>query len=365
MKVRFRDLSTTDQALKTKLMDAVERVLDHGHLIGGPEIELFEAEFANRCDREYCVGVNSGTSALYLALRAVNAGAGDEVITTPLSWISTLQAIVACGAKPVFADIGADLNIDANQVEALITPYTKAIVPVHFNGRLCDLPRLREIVDRRQLHLIEDAAQAFGAQTNGQVAGSVGDIAAFSLNPMKNPAGYGEAGAVVTNDAALRERLLRLRQVGMGSGEICLEPSLNFKMDTLQAALIGVNMARTADITKRRIEIAHRYTERLSEFVKCPDNNHGPDQPSVYFDYPILANRRDALKAHLEAQGIEVKIKHTPLMPDQPAFKGLLSADVPVAREAIKRLLNLPIHEKLTNEEVDYVAECVRGFYSA
>jgi len=365
MKVRFRDLSTTDQALKTKLMNAVERVLDHGQLIGGPEIEQFEEEFAKRCDREYCIGVGSGTSALYLALRATDIGAGDEVITTPLSWISTLQAIIVCGAKPVFADIGKDLNIDAGQVEALITPYTKAIVPVHFNGRICDLPRLREIADRRQLRLIEDAAQAFGAQANGQIAGSVGDLAAFSLNPMKNPAGYGEAGAVVTNDAALRDRLLRLRQVGMGPGEVCLEPSLNFKMDALQAALIGVSMTRTADVTRRRIEIAHRYTEQLLSVVECPEKHHGHDLPSVYFDYPILADKRDSLKVHLEACGIEVKIKHTPLMPDQPAFKGLLGADVPVAREAIKRLLNLPIHEKLTNEEVDYVAECVRGFYSA
>jgi len=365
MKIRFRNLAIDDQAHKADLMAAVSRVLDHGQLIAGPEIERFEEAFASRCNQKHCVAVGSGTSALYLALRAIDIGPGDEVITTPLSWISTLQAIMATGATPVFADIGDDLNMDAEKVEALVTPFTRAIVPVHFNGRLCNMKTLGEVSQRRELAIIEDAAQAFGARANGQVAGSFGTIAAFSLNPMKNPAGFGEAGAIVMDSEELRDRLRRLRQVGMEAGEVCVEPSLNFKMDALQAALIGVNLKRTEEITKRRLEVALRYTEALAGLVKCPAVEDDQDRPSVFFDYTILTEQRDDLMAHLEGCGIEVKIKHTPLMPDQPAFRNTLQAEVPNAHHLVDKILCLPIHEKLTDQEISYVIDVIRGFFSA
>lgn len=364
MKVRFCDLSVRDQSIKANLLEAVSRVLDHGQLILGQEVEQFETLFARRCDMAYCVGVGSGTAALYLSLRALDIGPNDEVITTPLSWISTLQAIVACGATPRFADIGNDLNLMAGHVEDLIGPKTKAILPVHFTGRLCDMPALSKIAAQYNLHIIEDAAQAFGADRKGTKVGRLSTMSAFSLNPMKNPSAFGEAGAIVTNSKKIRDRLRRLRHVGMEMGEVCLEPSLNFKMDALQAAMVGVSLNRAEEVIKRRLAVAQKYTEALSGVVTCPSAKKGRDRPSVFFDYTIITEQRDALKDHLEGRGIEVKIKHSPLMPDQPAFKGFVEADVPNARRLVSQILSLPVHEKLTDAEIDYVIAEIRNFFS-
>jgi dTDP-4-amino-4,6-dideoxygalactose transaminase len=363
MKVRYRDLSVTDPAERAELMEAFARLLDHGQFLLGPEVESFEEEFATRCGRRHCVAVGSGTDALHLALRALGIGPGDEVITTPLSWISTLQAIDATGATSVFADIGDDLNLDVATVGPLLTPRTKAIVPVHFNGRLCDMASLTLLAERAGVTVVEDAAQAFGARVDGTVAGGFGTLAAFSLNPMKNPRGFGEAGAVVTDSEALRERLEVLRYVGTVNREVCIEHSLNFKVDALQAALIRVSLRRAEAVTARRLEIARRYTETLSGVVSCPPVEDGTDRPSVFFDYTIQTDRRDELADFLRRRGIEVKIKHARLMPDQPAYAHLPRPRIPRARELVAKILTLPLHEKLSDDQVDYVIESVGLFH--
>lgn len=364
MKVPFRDLRVSDPDQKARLLEAVDRVLTHGRLLMGPEVEVFEQKIARFCGMRYCVGMSSGTDALYLALRSLDIGPGNQVITTPMSWIATLNAIHLCGAEPVFVDIADDLNINAELIESAITPRTKAIVPVHYAGRICDMQKILAVARKHQLRVVEDAAQAFGARKDGVAAGGFGDANAFSINPMKVLAGYGETGAVTTNDAKAHEKLLALRYLGTVNREICYYPSLNAKIDTLQAAMITVSLDYLEANIRRRIEIAHSYCNELKGTVGCPPLPPEGARSCVFFDFQIVAERRDELKSFLEAAGVEVKIKHPLLMPDQPAYGHLPRPSVPKADWLVKRILCLPIHEKLNEEQLHYVVERVKAFYS-
>jgi dTDP-4-amino-4,6-dideoxygalactose transaminase len=364
-RIRFRDLSVSDKTVRRELLDAVERVLDHGQLLLGPEVEAFEGAVAEDCGRRYCVGVGSGSDALYLSLKACGISPGDEVITTPLSWIATLNAIHLTGASPVFADVSGNLNIDPGEIEKAIGPKTRAIVPVHFNGRMCDMAAISDIARDHELLVIEDAAQAYGAAISGRSAGAFGVAGAFSFNPMKVLPGFGEAGAVVTDREDIRDRLLALRYLGTEKAEICRWPSLNSKMDPLQAAMLMVSRRHFRRHIARRKEIAILYTRLLEGVVEFPEKSAGEpvEGESVFFDFSIIAERRDALRAYLNAQGIETKIKHYPLMPDQPAYAHLTRPRLPVADWLAVRIVCLPMHEKLSDDDVTYVAKCVRGFY--
>jgi dTDP-4-amino-4,6-dideoxygalactose transaminase len=362
-KVRFRDLSVSDLFLKKELLEAVDRVLTHGQLLMGEEVELFEKKIADYCGTKYCVGVSSGTDAIYLALRSLDLKPTDEVITTPLSWIATLNAIHLAGAKPVFVDITEDLNLNIELIESAITPNTKVILPVHYTGRLCNMERIIQIAKKHNIFVVEDAAQAFGAMSNGKYAGSFGNLAAFSMNPMKVFPGYGEAGVVLTNDKTSFEKLLALRYLGTVNKEICYYPSLNAKIDTLQAAMMLVSFKNLEPNINRRNEIANYYTKALLNIVKCPENDFTLNSRCVFFDYTIMADSRDELKEYLESKGIETKIKHPLLMSNQPAYKFLHNQSFPVAEEAVKKILSLPIHEKLTIVEIEYVCNNIKYFY--
>ncbi len=360
MHVRFRDLGIKDPGLTKELLQAVEQVLTHGRFILGPEVEIFENQIAAWCQRKYAVGMNSGTDALYLALRALGIGPGDEVITTPLSWIATVNAIVLTGATPVFVDIAEDLNIDAGLIEEAVTPKTKAIVPVHFTGRICDMPRIMGIAKRRKLYVVEDAAQAFGASIPEGPAGSFGDISCFSINPMKVLCAYGEAGAVVTDDAQLRDKLSSLRYAGTVNREDCHMPSLNGRIDTIQAAMISINLKYLKDKIKRRQDIARRYDAALQKTVICPAPSPGCH---IYYSYSILSGRRDELKQYLQNHGIETKIQHPILMPYHTAYRGKFPAKIPAAERLVQKLLCLPNDEGLSNAQVDYVIDRIQEFY--
>jgi dTDP-4-amino-4,6-dideoxygalactose transaminase len=357
--VRFADLSVKDPELRRRLVAAVERVLDHGMLLLGPEVEEFERRFASACAMPMCVGVSSGTSAVYLALKAAGIGPGDEVITTPMSWISTLNALRMTGATPAFVDIGDDLNIDADQVEAAITRRTKAILPVHFTGRLCDMPAILGIARRHGLLVVEDASQAFGAHVAGVPAGGFGDLGAFSLNPMKVLPGYGEAGAITMRSADLKGKVEALRYAGTINKETCTDIELNHKIDALQAALLSVSLDHYRPAIAKRHALALRYWRRIGRLVGFPRVPDIHDGRSVYFNLTVTAPRRDQLLAVLHEQGIEASIKHPILMPDQPAHRDLLSPTITKARNLVKQIVTLPIHDKMTFDEVDYVCDCV------
>jgi dTDP-4-amino-4,6-dideoxygalactose transaminase len=364
MQVRYLELSVKDDELRSKLLGAVDRVLQHGQVVLGPEVEEFERRVADYCDRGQCIGLSSGSDALYVALRALDIGPGDEIITTPMSWVATLNAIVLNGATPVFVDIGPDLNINAELISEAITPRTKAIVPVHYTGRICAIDRILEIAEERGLAVIEDAAQAFGAQAaDGRKAGSMGAIACFSMNAMKVFHSYGEAGAVLCDDPALSEKMASLRYAGTVNRENCHYPSLNFRLQALQAALLLVEFERVEGIIKRRREIAAYYREALQQTVECPEEE--PGSRHVYYTFTIQGDKRDDLQDFLQAREIETKIHHPFLMPQQAAFKDHYKPHIPVAEERVQRILSLPNHEKLTEEELAYVVKAVRDFYGS
>ncbi|MBF0454441.1 MAG: DegT/DnrJ/EryC1/StrS family aminotransferase [Magnetococcales bacterium] len=361
--IPYRDLSVQDPQMKAALLAAVDRVLSHGRLILGPEVQQFEEAMASACQSRYAVGVNSGTDALFLALRALDIGPGDGVITTPLSWIATGNAITMTGAKPVFVDVGRDLNINPDLIEAAITPAVKAIMPVHFTGQLCRITEIVEIAQRHGLAVIEDGAQAFGARYGEKPAGSFGTLGCFSMNPMKMLAGYGEAGVVVMNDPLLRDKIDSLRYAGTINKEDCHRPSLNGRLDTLQAAMIMVALAYLPEKIARRREISRFYAERLSGIVGCPGEN--PGYFHTYYSYTILCERRDELQAFLAVRGVETKIQHPILLPYHTAYKGSHPCSIPVAEQLVTQILCLPNQENLSWEALQTITDLVVEFYSS
>ena len=362
VKIPYLDLSVGDKSLKDDLLTAVDRVLSHGRVVLGPEIAEFEKIISEICGRKYAVGVSSGTDALYVALQSLGIGPGDEVITTPMSWIATVNAIVVSGATPVFVDVGTDLNIDPEMIVEAITPRTKAILPVHYTGNMCEMDAICDVANEHGLIVVEDAAQAFGAKNRGRAAGSFGQVACFSMNAMKVLHSYGEAGAVVTDDETLRDKMISLRYAGTVNREDCIIPSLNFRMHTVQAAFLLVELRRLDSIIDRRRKIAANYEDLLGDVVTCPNVGAGLDP--VYYTYTIQVENRDELRDFMSKNNIETKIHHPILMPYHTAYNGRFSPDIPVAERAVQRILSIPNHENMTDDELDYVTSTILEFYS-
>jgi dTDP-4-amino-4,6-dideoxygalactose transaminase len=360
MKVPFLDLKIYSQE-RDILISSVERVFDHGRLVMGPEIEDLEQKLARYCSRKYAVAVGSGTDALFLGLKALDIGPGDEVITTSLSWIATANAIALTGAKPVFSDINNDLNIDYKSVEKLISKNTKAILVVNYTGRICDMDELSNLARQHKVKLVEDGSQSFGATYNGKKCGSFGDLSAISHNPMKIFAACGEAGSIMCDKKEIYERLIRLRYNGTINKEICVEPSLNGRMDTLQASILLERLKTFENIISKRKANAEFYNNSLYKFVEIP--NSLSDRSDVFYTYTVKTEHRDELKIYLNSQGIETKIQHPELMSKQPAYKGF-SSYTPKADELVKKILCIPVHEKLTQKDLDYVVSCFRLFFN-
>ena len=361
MKIRYRDLSVSDAGMKQELLNAVGGVLSHGQIILGPEVKEFEDTLGRNCGTKYAVGMSCGTDALYLSLRVLGIGSGDEVITTPLSWIATVNAIVLTGAVPVFVDICEDLNIDPDKIAEAITPKTKAIVPVHFTGRLCKMSKINDIAKKHGIFVVEDACQAYGANLNGKMAGSFGVTGCFSMNAMKVFASYGEAGAVVTDDDELYEKLLSYRYNGTVNKEDCHTPGINARIDTVQAAMMNVNVKYVDNRIQRLREISQYYNEQLKDLVKCPFED---DSFHSYYSYTLLTEEREKLNKYLNEKGVETKIQHPILMPYHTAYKDKFPKyDLKVAENVVDQILCLPNHDKLSDSEVEYVVTTLKGFY--
>lgn len=359
--IAFMDLRVEDEKEADNLLSAIKTVLLHGRLVNGPEVSELEKRLSGFCNRKYGIGINSGTDSLFLGFKSLGIGSGDEVITTSLSWIATANAIALNGATPVFADIGDDLNIDPKSVEALISPRTKAIMPVHYTGRICDMNSLEAIAKKHGLFIVEDASQAFGAEKYGRKAGAFGDMACFSMNPMKVFASCGEAGMVVTDDREIYEKLRILRYNGTVNRETCIQPSLNGRLDTIQAAVLLERLKLVPKIIQKRREIALWYNELLEDIVRIPFES--ADEYNVYYTYTIRADRRDKLKEYLASKGIETKIQHPILMPEQPPYQKMPRADLKNAKELVQQILCIPANEKITREQVEYISRCIIGFY--
>ncbi len=359
-KVSFLDLRISNENEKKVLLKSIENVFDHGRFILGPEVELFENKFARLCNKKYGISVNSGTDALFLLFKALGIGPGDEVITTALSWIATANAIALTGATPVFADIRDDLNIDPDSVTKLINSKTKALLPVHYCGRVCDMSAILSIAKQYKLLVIEDASQAVGSSFDGKTPGSFGDYACFSLNPMKVFAACGEAGIVVADSEMIAEKLCALRYNGMIEREICMEPSINSRLDTIQAAVLLERLSYIENIVKKRRQIADFYHENLSGYVIIPVE--GTHEYNNYYTYTIRTGNRNALMTFLAEKGVETKIHHRYLMSQQRPYQNFTYEKPLVAERIVEEILSLPCHEKMTFNQVEYVCDCITQF---
>ena len=365
MQVPFLNLSAQYQALKHEILPAVEQVLAKGHYILGPTVAEFEREFASYCGTGFTVGVNSGSDALILALRALEIGPGDEVITTPFTYIAPAEAIHAVGAKIVFADINREsFNIDVEDVARRITPRTKAIIPVHLFGLLNDPQPLLQLVEKKKIHVIEDCAQSVGSSRRGRKAGSFGAMGCFSFYPTKNLGAAGDGGAVVTDDESLAQKLQMLRVHGIQRRYFHDLHGQNSRLDEVQAAILRIKLQRVDAWNNRRREIARRYN---AAFDGLPVVLPGPvDDSHVFHVYAVLSDRRDELQTHLNGRGVPTIIYYPHPLHLQKVYasEGWKAGDFPVAEEISKKILPLPMYPELTDEQVNYVITVVREFFS-
>jgi len=366
MKVPYLDLRVREKDRQQKLIRRLERVLRHGRIIEGPEVSELETAIAERVGVRYAVGTASGSSALYLALKSIGIGKGDEVITTPFTWVITAHAIAETGATPVFSDIGEDLNLDPDLIESKITERTKAIVPMHVGGLLCDMERLCRIGKRHKLHIVEDAAQAIASSRSGKHAGCFSIVSAFSMNPMKVLHGYGEAGAVTTNSKQVFEKLKRYRHAGTQrdpsgrTANSCRFTSLNHKIDTLQAAFILENLSRLDEVISKRDEIAELYDSTLPEEILLPMTS--TNEVHGRYLYLIRTKNRDALQLFLSENGVESKIVYSPLLSDLRPYKQKEALKLPKSRSAVKDTLSIPMHENMTARQAKHVSNLIVYF---
>ncbi|MDX2187415.1 MAG: DegT/DnrJ/EryC1/StrS family aminotransferase [Opitutaceae bacterium] len=364
MKVPYFDLAARMRPLRAELEAAFSRTLDACSFCLGPDVAAFEAEFAAWCEAPLAVGFNSGTSALHAALQALDVGPGDEVITTPYTFIATSWAIVYLGARPVYVDIDPDtMTLDASKLEAAFTPRTKAVLPVHLYGHPCAIEEIAAICARRSVPLVEDAAQAHGARYRGRQVGSFGRAAAYSFYPGKNIGACGEGGALVTGDAALAARAKALREHGSTTRYYHDEVGYNYRMEGLQGAVLRVQLPHLHAWNARRREIAHHYHEALAHTpLRLPREKDGAT--SVYHLYVVRHPARDRLKAHLESLGIGSALHYPLPLHLQKCFTtlGYQSGDFPVAEQAARECLSLPIYPELSDEQVGFVATEIRNF---
>ena len=363
MRVPYLDYRVPDPAERARYLAAMDSVLREGDVILGGAVEELESRLAAYCGTRYAVGVGSGTEALVLALQALGIGPGDEVITTCWSYIGTANAIALTGATPVFVDIGADYNLDPAMLAAAISPRSKAIMPVHFAGQLCDMTEICAVAADHGLPVIEDAAQAIGASDpDGRRAGSFGVMGCLSLNPMKILKAFGEGGVVLTDDATLRDRLSALRDNRYAEVGARIVPGHNGRLDTIQAAALLVRFESLEATIERRRGIAGRYSAALADLIVPPRQLNG--YRDVYYNYTLQTKGRDALQAWLTERGIGTRIQYGELMPDQPAFRTGTQAAYVKGRAATGRVLSLPCYEQLTDGQIDLVISAVQDFFT-
>ena len=348
---------------------AVARVLDSGAFILGPENAAFDAEFSAALGARYALGVDSGTSALELALEACGVGPGDEVIVPSFTFVATADAASVLGAKPVFADVDQDtLTLDARSFERAITPKTKAVVPVHLFGQPVDMAAILPIARAKGIRVVEDCAQSHLATHEGKATGSLGDVGCFSFYPTKNLGAAGDAGAVTTNSDELRDALLELRNCGRAPGKSYhhVRVGHNARLDEVQAAVLRVKLRRLKAWTEARRAVAKRYDEAFAGLpLRLPPLGAGGTMP-VFCLYVIRCERRDALAEHLKRHGIGSAVYYPAPVHRQPAYaRRETTVPLPVSEKASTEVLALPMFPDLASADQDRVIDAVRRFFAA
>ena len=363
MNVPFVDLKAQHRSIQHEIHAAIDGVLESCSFALGPEVAAFEEEFAAYCQTKHAIALNSGTSALHLALLAAEIGPGDEVITVPFTFVATVGAIYYAGAKPVYVDIHpVTFNMDPARIEAAITERTKAIIPVHLYGQSADMDPILEIARRRHLLVIEDAAQAHGAEYKGRPVGSLGDMACFSFYPSKNLGAYGEGGAVVTNNAEFNRSIRMLRDWGSERKYDHRLKGYNYRMEGIQGAVLRVKLRHLPHWNQARSWHAQLYRSLLAgSSVSTPAEM--PYARHVYHVYAARTSARDALQQSLSAKGIQTAIHYPIPVHLQEAYREPQygPGDFPVSEAAARELLSLPIFPELSTEQIGHVAAAIRA----
>jgi len=357
--IPFFDLTKQYESIRAEINDATARVLKSGWFILGPEVTAFEKEFAAHVGTAHALGVGSGTEAIHIALLALGIGVDDEVITVPNTAVATVAAIELTGARAVLCDVRADsMLIDVEKLARAITPRTKAIIPVHLFGQSADLDPILELARERNIFVLEDCAQAHGATYGGKRVGAHGDIAAFSFYPTKNLGAYGDGGAIVTNDAALADRVNLLRQYGWRERYASDIKGMNSRLDEMQAAILRVKLRHLDAWNAARRERAALYTELLRTVTPPREMAYGEH---VYHLYVIQSARRGELAEYLRTRGIGTAIQYPHTIHRQPAYTnlGYREGSLPVAEKLAREILSLPLYPELSLDDVRAVANAV------
>lgn len=366
-KVPYMDLGAQHKPIEEEIVNAFKKNFEKNEYILGSQVELFEENFASYCGVKYAMGVNSGTSALHLALKALGIGPGDEVITTPYTFIATAWAISYVGAKPVFADIDEEtFNIDPYKVLEVTTHKTKAIIAVHLYGHPCDLDPLIEICDKYGFYLIEDASQAHGARYKGLTVGAFGHVSTFSFYPAKNLGACGEAGAVVTNSKKLAAQIRLLRNHGSQKRYVHELVGYNYRMESIQGAILNVKLGYLGDWNEQRIRIAVNYNYLLKNVREIILPEEAPWAESVFHIYAIKYNNRSVLCEHFRQLDIGFSLHYPVPVHLQPCYRqlGYKKGDFPRAEKAAQEVINLPIFPGMTDTQIVNVVRAIKSFFS-
>ena len=367
IKVPFLDLKAQYRSIKPEIDATVAGVLENCQFVLGPEVSGFEQDFAAYCGTSECIAVNSGTSALHLALLAAGVGPGDEVITVPFTFVASIAAILYANARPILVDIDPrSFTMDAKSLESAITPRTKAIMPVHLYGQPADMDPIMEIARRRGLVVIEDAAQAHGAKYKGRPVGSIGDIGCFSFYPTKNLGAYGEGGAVTTNNPEYGQTIRQLRDWGQAHKYYHVLRGYNYRMEGFQGAILRVKLRHLEKWTEARRAIAGKYNQLLADAgVVTPQEM--PWARHVFHVYTLRTEDRDSLQAALQAEGIQTAVHYAVPAHLQPAYAdlGYSRGDLPQSEKAAKEVLSLPLYPEMTDSQIRSVSEALTSLVAA
>jgi dTDP-4-amino-4,6-dideoxygalactose transaminase len=377
LKIPLLDLRAQYLTIKDEIKAAIDEVLESQHFILGPKVEELEHNIAAYSGAKYAIGVSSGTDALLVSLMAIDIRPGDEIITSPFTFFSTAGVISRLNAVPVFIDIDPiTYNIDPLKIKPAITDKTKAIIPVHLFGQCADMDPIIEIAKNHNIYVIEDAAQSIGAEYKGKKAGSIGNIGIFSFFPSKNLGGYGDGGMVVTNDQILYEKIKALRVHGSKPKYYHKIVGGNFRLDSLQAAILIVKLKYLDIWSQKRRENANYYDKRFQEIglkkkghIKTPEpvyKRSGDKNYHIYNQYTIQSKQRDKLQASLKENGIGTEIYYPLPLHLQECFKdlGYKKGDLPASEEAVFSVLSIPIYPELTPAQKDYIVQKISEFYN-
>ena len=365
--IKMRDLSIPKKDFGNYIK-IIKRVMTHGNFILGPENQSFEDTLKNICKSNYAIGVSSCSAALYLSLKCLNLSKGDEIITTPMSWLVSSSAIVLAGGTPVFVDVDDDYNLDPNQLDEAYNHRTKAVLVVHFYGKIAQIELIHKFVKKNNIKLIEDCAQSFGTKYNNKVCGTFGDFGCYSFSPMKIIPSFGDAGAVVVNDKQYEQTLRSLKHCGtIDDLETAIYSELKHNLDPIHAAIANFNLLRCDELLKERRKIANIYLEELSDL-----NNNGlilpkynDEESHAWYDFTIRTRFRSKLMDYLKKYDIPTRIRHPVLISDQPGIPGKIIGELKNAKKFVKQITCLPIYNSMPLNNARIVSEKIRSFFNS